>query len=95
MALEANVCDVFWNARGLTKKKTAKIQRLGNDSAVDDILAKAEACWGEKLKHLTMAFNLSYMPDSPNLRLNDEMYDRKGKLEQSMWDAVQEAFLPF
>jgi len=95
LALEANVGNVFWNARGLTKKKVAKIQRLGNDSAMDDVLVKAEACWGEKLKTFDEAFNLAYTPDSPNLLLNDGMYDDKGKLEQSMWDAVQEAFLRF
>eukprot|EP00957_Ditylum_brightwellii_P011002 833847-Ditylum_brightwellii.AAC.1 len=50
MALVANVGNVLWNTRGLTKKKAAKIQRLGKDSAMDDVLAKAKACWGEKLK---------------------------------------------
>jgi hypothetical protein len=95
-ALENNVGDVFWNARGMTKEDATAILHSSDNEHISDTLANAHSLWNEKIRSVDEAFNLAHAPDSASMLNNDDAnldMDNSGK--QSAWDAVQEAFLRF
>jgi len=102
-ALEQNVGDVFWHARGLRKEQLDKVRNSKKPNAkerLDGLLDDAEQAWQMRNKGFDEAFNLAYAPDSVR-HLDDDQLNRSpssedgGTNQQSQYDAVQEAFLRF
>lgn len=97
--LRYNVGDVFWMARGVTKKEVEDFEETELSSPVHNIahdMDKTLRIWQERLIAYDDAFNLAFTPDSEAL-LNGEKQSLGGEGEsgQSRWDCVQEGFLRF
>ncbi|KAL3790965.1 hypothetical protein HJC23_004947 [Cyclotella cryptica] len=95
-ALQKNVGDVFWNARGMSQDEVSKFRRSGNNAEIKEMHSNARSLWSEKIRAVDDAFNLAHAPESTSIQYNEDARvgtDALGK--QSRWDAVQEAFLSF
>ena len=92
IALEKHAGDVFWKVRGLTSSQVEQARLSGDENMLTAVLGTADAVWDEKLCTMDDAFNFAPPPDSITIM---QTGDESGGVEQSCWDAVQEAFLRF
>ena len=96
--LKANVGDVFWEARNLSKAEVLRVRASGDEEKLSEMLDNAGKVWEEKVLTRDDAFNLAHAPDSASMKIDEDANDdiAHGTVpKQSKWDAVQEAFLRF
>ncbi|KAL7520492.1 hypothetical protein ACHAWX_005254 [Stephanocyclus meneghinianus] len=95
-ALQKNVGDVFWSARGMSQDEVSKFRRSGNNPEIKEMHSNARSLWSEKIRATDDAFNLAHAPESTSIQYNEDARVGTNAFgKQSRWDAVQEAFLSF
>ena len=95
-ALQKNVGNIFWEARGL--RRADILDQDGQVLKSDHLMRTADRVWKERLHGYDDVFNLAFTPNSETL-LNGESRgypsEVEGEFKQSSWDSVQEAFFRF